>query len=147
MEEYDTIQEDEIKRILEKMKNISAKFQPMKLLSIGEFSLLSILYNTANEDKKIKSSDISERLNVSKPAASRMLNTVEEKGYIKRYMEKLDRRVVTISITEKGMSVYKNEIEEYRQVCKRIFHKMGPKDMQMFVRLADKFFDVIIQEL
>ena len=79
MEEYDTIQEDEIKRILEKMKNISAKFQPMKLLSIGEFSLLSIIYNTANEDKKIKSSDISERLNVSKPAASRMLNTVEEK--------------------------------------------------------------------
>lgn len=147
MEEYDAIQQEEIKHILEKMKNISARFQPMKFLSIGEFSLLSIIYNTSKEVNKIKSSDISERLNISKPAASRMLNTVEKKGYIKRYMEKEDRRVVTISITEKGINVYKNGIEEYRKVCRRIFQKMGAKDMESFIHLANKFFEVLIQEL
>ena len=80
MEDFDSIQQEEIKHILEKMKNIAAKFQPMKLLSIGEFALLSIIYNTSKEVDKIKSSDISEKLNISKPAASRMLNVVEEKG-------------------------------------------------------------------
>lgn len=147
MEDFDSIQEEEIKHILEKMKNIAAKFQPMKLLSIGEFALLSIIYNTSKEVDKIKSSDISEKLNISKPAASRMLNVVEEKGYIKRYMEKEDRRVVTISITQAGIDVYKNEINEYNKVCNRIVSKMGQKDMENFSFLVDKFFDIIAQEL
>lgn len=147
MEDFDSIQQEEIKHILEKMKNIAAKFQPMKLLSIGEFALLSIIYNTSKEVDKIKSSDISEKLNISKPAASRMLNVVEEKGYIKRYMEKEDRRVVTISITQAGIDVYKNEINEYNKVCNRIVSKMGQKDMENFSFLVDKFFDIIAQEL
>lgn len=147
MEDFDSIQQEEIKHILEKMKNIAAKFQPMKLLSIGEFALLSIIYNTSKEVDKIKSSDISEKLNISKPAASRMLNVVEEKGYIKRYMEKEDRRVVTISITQAGIDVYKNEINEYNKVCNRIVSKMGQKDMEIFSFLVDKFFDIIAQEL
>ncbi|NLK24443.1 MAG: MarR family transcriptional regulator [Clostridiales bacterium] len=147
MEDFDSIQQEEIKHILEKMKNIAAKFQPMKLLSIGEFALLSIIYNTSKEVDKIKSSDISEKLNISKPAASRMLNVVEEKGYIKRYMEKEDRRVVAISITQAGIDVYKNEINEYNKVCNRIVSKMGQKDMENFSFLVDKFFDIIAQEL
>lgn len=147
MEDFDSIQQEEIKHILEKMKNIAAKFQPMKLLSIGEFALLSIIYNTSKEVDKIKSSDISEKLNISKPAASRMLNVVEEKGYIKRYMEKEDRRVVTISITQAGIDVYKYEINEYNKVCNRIVSKMGQKDMENFSFLVDKFFDIIAQEL
>ena len=147
MEDFDSIQQEEIKHILEKMKNIAAKFQPMKLLSIGEFALLSIIYNTSKEVDKIKSSDLREKLNISKPAASRMLNVVEEKGYIKRYMEKEDRRVVTISITQAGIDVYKNEINEYNKVCNRIVSKMGQKDMENFSFLVDKFFDIIAQEL
>ena len=71
----------------------------------------------------------------------------KEKGYIKRYMEKEDRRVVTISITQAGIDVYKNEINEYNKVCNRIVSKMGQKDMENFSFLVDKFFDIIAQEL
>jgi DNA-binding MarR family transcriptional regulator len=61
------------------------------------------------EDEKICTlSTLSEQLNVSSPTASGLIDRLVKRGYVNRYRDKKDRRVVNISLTKSGNVVIKS---------------------------------------
>lgn len=140
---------DEFKFILVRLKNVIAKFQPMRQISIGEFALLKAILDRAQEEKNfvITSSELSKILKMSKPATSRMMNLIEEKGYIIRYNEKKDRRIVFVGITEAGRKVFNEEIEQYQKFLNHIIKKMGQEEMEQFLISCTKLCDIMVEEM
>ncbi|MFX3623915.1 MAG: MarR family winged helix-turn-helix transcriptional regulator [Ectobacillus sp.] len=78
-------------------------------------------------------SEIGDRLSISRPNMTPLLNKLIEKGYIKRHYSTKDRRVILISLTQEGkafISTYKQliinklkenleilSVEEQQQFC------------------------------
>ncbi|MBS3814284.1 MarR family transcriptional regulator [Candidatus Bipolaricaulota bacterium] len=53
-------------------------------------------------------SSISKRLQIAQPTASRMVDSLVEKGLVKRERSQADRRKVKLELTEKGESITDN---------------------------------------
>lgn len=134
---------------LVRMRNTIIKFQPMKEISLGEFTLLKAIKDNGEEDKgfSITSSDLSNSLKNSKPATSRMLNLVEDKGFIVRTSKKNDRRIVYIQLTELGLKVLDEEVERFKILIEKVINKMGKEDMDNFLYTSKKLCEVLIETM
>lgn len=63
--------------------------------------------------QKVRVSDISDRLGLSKPGVTRTVKQMEEKGYIEKEKDSDDARVVHLTLTEAGEELYRQYIEDY----------------------------------
>lgn len=64
------------------------------------------------ENPDFSPSDIAKKMNISKSAISQQLYKLEESGYIEKYKLESDKRLVRISLKEKGIE-YKQQSEKY----------------------------------
>ncbi|MFQ7119197.1 MAG: MarR family transcriptional regulator [Intestinibacter sp.] len=87
----------------------------LKDLYASELMGLRIIYKLKmmQDDNSIgvKTSDIGNYLFMKKSATSKMLNNLEDKGYINRLYDKKDRRVTYIDLTQKGIDLLQNIID------------------------------------
>ena len=123
-----------------------------KCMSNREFMILkTIKYLKNNESTKeystkgVKASDLSKFLSVTKPAVSKLINILEEKGFVNRIADKSDRRVVYINITKDGEQILAEETKMFNEFTQRIVEKMGEKDTDEMIRLFKKMYDAIVE--
>lgn len=95
--------------------------------------------------KGVKASDLSKFLSITKPAISKLINTLEEKGFVERITDKSDRRVVYINITKNGEQILAEETKMFEEFTHRIVEKMGEEDTDEMIRLFKKMYDTIIE--
>ena len=69
----------------------------------SEFVMLEIIEReNGNREQGVLASDIAKRLRITAPAVSKMLRSMEEKGYVERRVDEKDRRNTRVSITPDG---------------------------------------------
>ncbi len=115
-------------------------------LSMREFLTLEILYAnlTMNDNKlNISPSDLANKMKLSMPQVSRIMNSLEEKGYIERILGKKDRRNTYIVITEKGIEEREISVKECKAYVDRIKEQMGEEDMNQLIELLNKLTNVM----
>lgn len=59
--------------------------------------------------------ELAQRLNVTQGAVTQMATKMEKKGYVLRTKDSRDKRLTTISLTEKGKQLWKSHAEYDRQ--------------------------------
>jgi len=75
-------------------------------ISVNEIIVMrAIQDNIIGSDSNIHISDIQNQLNVSKAAVSRMLDALEKKGYIRKDIDKENRRNLIITLTPAGKDI------------------------------------------
>jgi DNA-binding MarR family transcriptional regulator len=95
-----------------------------------------VLINVKKEG--IPVTKIAPNMGVEPTSLSRLLNTMEDKGLIYREKDKLDRRVVNLFLTEKGMAlkrISKKMVVDYNNY---LFAHIDPKDMEAFFRVIEQ---------
>ena len=109
-------------------------------LSRGEAILLhQIACGTKEYDDGagIKISELSKRTQMSMPAVSQMLNTLEEKGLTERRMTKNDRRVVRVGMTKKGETMYKETKQNLGRFFQEVMQEFGKERTEQMISLLD----------
>ena len=91
----------------------------------------------------IKTSDLTKNLCITKPATSKALNSLEEKGYIQRSSNKTDRRVVYVKLTEEGKLYLEEQNIKFKNFTCKVVEKMGEEDTDNLIRLFDKLYNII----
>lgn len=76
-------------------------------ISPAQFDLLQILYFRG--PKRV--TDISITLGITKSTTTGLINRLETSGYLQKAKDKQDKRVTTITITEKGINVIEEVIK------------------------------------
>lgn len=121
-------------------------------MSNREYMLLkTIKYLKSSESineyssKGVKSSDLSKFLSITKPAVSKLINILEDKGFVNRIADKSDRRVVYINITKDGEQILAEETKMFKEFTNRIVEKMGEEDTDEMIRLFKKMYDTIVE--
>lgn len=116
-------------------------------IRMSEFFLLAALIRQKESGKEeVKASDLSASLNITPGGATHMINTLEEKGYLKRVSTVSDRRVVFVEATKKGadlVHVMKNKIYEK---MKKVVDVLGEKGCEEFLRLAAAVYHYLQEE-
>lgn len=105
-------------------------------LSMPEFIALDKV--SATPDCSVQA--VGRRLGFSKSGATRVVNRLEKKGYIKKLRSAEDGRICCIAITDKGMQTLKSADIRYQQQFEEIVSKIsglsGQEVEAVFSRVA-----------
>ena len=95
-------------------------------LSLVEFMALKKVYK--NADNSIQ--EIGNALNFTKSGATRIINRLENKGYVVRENSPIDGRVCCVSITVKGSEEMKNILDKYTIYLEDVLNELEPQTIE-----------------
>ena len=91
----------------------------------------------------VKVSDIARYLELSAPAVSRTMKSLEEKEYIERHTDKQDRRNTFVKLTKKGEEQQKAWMKSFEEFSEAIFARLGDdksnkllEDLEAFIKAS-----------
>lgn len=146
----------EINEIQEEFLKTGGRFGKMRYevlfhdISRREYEMLAAIsrYMEENRDGKgIYVSKLAGMLKVSSPAVSRMVGMLEEKGYIQRAVDKEDRRNTYVYLTESGMNKRTATEQVMQNVFRKVFLRMGEKNMLEILKLWNQLADIMEEEI
>lgn len=106
----------------------------------GEIGVLSYL---AFDENKVTSGTLSEKLNVTTPRMASILNSLENKGYIKRFCDETDRRKSLVTITQKGNELAQNVKNKLLKKIILVIKEVDQKDVREYIRISTKIKDIL----
>lgn len=95
---------------------------------------------------RIRMTEISQKLQVSKPAATQVVARMVDHGLVERVSDASDRRVVYIRAAACGRELYETELEQKLALADRVVARMGEKNVNLLVRQLNCFFDALAAE-
>ena len=141
-------QAKEFLRIMHNLARISHAQTNMGIIPKAEFFILSSLDETCPHAQLqgkhgITVSNISQKTDTNLSAVSKLLRVVEDKGYVARFPDDTDRRVVYYGLTEKGHAVI---TESKRLVLKNIqtmLDLLGDRDSAEVIAIFNRLLSIV----
>lgn len=134
----------ETARISELMARNYYKEYVMKksILELDEFKILShILFNP-----DLSQSDLAKLVYKGKAHVGKILTEMEQKGYITRIISSHNHMMVKqTSLTEKGLHLYNETDDAFRQLGAILLKDFSDKEIDQFVYLLDKFKNKMLE--
>lgn len=126
-------------------KIINENLRPLNLSSAEGNILLHLL--TQGEDRMQE--QIGEELDISKPAVSRALDSLEAKGFITRQHDDHDRRARRVRLTGQARAIGPDVEQAYNQLYARAMVGISPDELaffvQLFGRMAENFSHIVAE--
>lgn len=95
-------------------------------LSLAEYMALKKVLDTKN----ISIQEIGTALNFTKSGATRIIDRLEQKGYVLRQQSSIDGRVCCVLVTPKGVEIITMIIEKYSEYVQGILKEFGPEQIE-----------------
>ncbi len=121
-----------IKRDVEKSKD---ELQVEEIKGINGW-VISYFYE--NRDKDIFQRDFEEKFSIRGSTASRMLKTMEQKGFIERQCVANDARLKKIVLTEKAIKQHNIIMNDIIKREKRLKNGIDEEDLDVFFKVMNK---------
>lgn len=97
--------------------------------------------------ERVTVSMLSKELHVNITAVSRTLKGLEEKGYIERSVNKNDRRITYVELTEEGTKVLKNAEETMDDFADAVLSRLGEENLVRLTTYINQLYKVAAQEI
>ena len=126
-------------------KKVSGRFRIDFKLSPTELGLIAaISSNSLNctDDSEITISDIKGKLDVSMPAISQTLSSLEKKELIRREVAQQDRRKVTVLLTPLGEDVLNKVKNHANDMVDEIINHLGEEDTKELIRIFGRMNEI-----
>jgi DNA-binding MarR family transcriptional regulator len=119
----------------EKFKNSTENFEDFSNCSIQEITVLKILSRQGSTVVK----EIAYRLNnIKLSSLTRVLDHLEENGYIERKLNKEDRRSFIIELTEQGRKLAEAYQRNFENMAQATLEALTPAERLILVELYTK---------
>lgn len=110
----------------------------------NEMMLLMFLHHNLSKDcLGIQPSELGEILQLTRPAVTSLVNSLEEKGYVERINDAEDRRVVFVRPTTKGVELVNNSRQELAKNIGEILAHLGKEDTQELIRITRRIRSIL----
>jgi DNA-binding MarR family transcriptional regulator len=104
-------------------------------LTPSQYNVLRIL---RGEGKPLPCLEIASRLITVVPAITGLIDRLEAMGLVTRERSTLDRRVVYVAITSKGLSLLTRLDQPVETIHKKLIGHLGADELRALVRLLEK---------
>lgn len=134
---------DSLVRSIFRFKKVGFRFPPGSDLRLGELYVMRLIAeNALDSTENVYAADIQNGLHVSRPAISQMLNSLEEKGYIRREIDGRDRRRLLLTLTAKGEKIMQVMKGHANRVIAKIISRFGEENTTRLIGLLNRFADI-----
>lgn len=146
--------EDNKELIVEKIMKCLAEFRrfhkhksPISSLTHSETMVLFSVRNYVEiHHIGVKTSELSNILNVASPTITQQINSLETRGFVERNIDKEDRRAVRIKVTEKGEEVLRKACKEFEASIKGLVEHLGQEKSEQLADLLSETFNYFMNK-
>ena len=112
----------------------------------NDVALLALLVAPAESAApvRLRMTDVSRAMAISKPAATQMVNHLVKSGLVERTQSSSDRRVVYIQATPEGRSTFEHVMKSRMVYIERAVHRIGVDRAALLGGLLNEFVDALV---
>jgi DNA-binding MarR family transcriptional regulator len=121
-----------------KIKRIHRGHYFVPELKPSEVFVLYKLGAHGGDNGGIKVTDISAKLDVTPPFVTQLITGLETAGYVCRNRDENDRRIVLVSLTDKGKKVLQDNHDSFVSVMEGLIEFLGEEDSRLLASLLLK---------
>ncbi|MFA6251824.1 MAG: MarR family transcriptional regulator [Candidatus Paceibacterota bacterium] len=103
-------------------------------LTIGQVEILHVI----REKKQIPMKDVSDFLDITPPSATSMINNLVTNGILERKLDRIDRRIILLTMTEKGKMVFEKAKKERAAAFKKVVSNLSQEEKDVLIKLLKK---------
>lgn len=137
---------DRISEIMPVLMKQFSRYQINELykgkITLPQFFILEFL--SANKQSKMK--DLAGFMGGTTAAATGIVDRLVRDGYILRFYEPADRRIVMVKLTSKGSDLVKKITQQRRQATIKMFSGISEADRQDYLRILTQIKDTLVRE-
>jgi DNA-binding MarR family transcriptional regulator len=112
------------------LRHQSAEFYKTKV-TVPQFVVMSILYRQG----ELKMTDLARLMNVTTAAVTGIIDRLVRDRYIKRHHDSEDRRIIKVSLTNKGNSTVKNMSEKQKEITMKVFGMISQEEREQYINI------------
>ncbi len=124
-------------RLAEHFPPLPKGLTPRSVRVIEQIALLSL------EGKQVKVSDVSERLDVTRPGITAVLKEMARLGYVDKKKDPMDNRVVYVFLTEDGWEIYRKYVDEYHAHLALVLGEISDEEARGFADLVTRVLELV----
>lgn len=110
-------------------------------LSVGEAPVLHYL-STKRDREGVSPSDLASQLGYTRARMTRILDSLEAKGFVVREQDTGDRRRVIVYVTDAGRESSCERNAEGVSAVQTLMHDLGERDTQELIRILQKGYKI-----
>lgn len=134
---------DRLVQTMLRFKKLGMIFPQGLDIRMGELMVMkSIEDATPGDGKNIFVSDIQGQHFMTKPAISQILNGLEDKAYLRRKIDKTDRRKIAVTLTPKGLDILAQSKAHADNMLEAVISRFGEDNTQQLIELFTRLTDV-----
>ncbi len=111
------------------------------------FLLLSLARAAESGGEGIRASDLSSNIGVSAAHVAQIITSLESRGLVVRELDKADRRVVRVKMTEEGTSMVRRAGEAFESAFNGLVNRLGEQECDRLIELLNKANEYFIEFL
>ncbi|EOR22948.1 MarR family transcriptional regulator [Cytobacillus oceanisediminis] len=127
---------------LKRASEVSVSIMKPRDEGVITHNLMIFLFMIQNKGE-IRTREISEHFGVTSGAATGIADKLENLGLIERNRSKIDRRVVTLVLSEKGKKLVQSKKREHVELYQYILHDFSEEELLNTIRMLNKISDRI----
>lgn len=87
--------------------------------------------------------ELAENIGAKLPSMTMMIDNLAEEGLVERARDDQDRRKVIVRLTEKGLQIREDFLEQRKRIAEQLFSKLSKEDEQELMRLLERVCDIL----
>ena len=116
---------------------------PFEGMSRGDYMMLNLLTQSANDGKMMTVTMMSDSLKVSKAAISQSIKALKKKNWVKSISDTTDKRKSYIVLTDEGRKAYEKQRKVIIRNLQECFSDVDEADLKMFCDKLNKVAEQI----
>ena len=126
-----------MKQVIQKYERVTSNILVNFELTTTQIELLSALAVLINKRTSVSQNELANFVQRDKNTVSEVLRTLEKKGYISRFPDPSDKRAKSLVITEKGLNIIENAVNEVLTLDEQFFPV--EKDRKELIELLKQY--------
>ena len=118
----------------EQMEEDMKKESAIEGLSIKQLQCIELIFTMENPNL----SELAEKLKITKPSVTAMIDKLEEQGYVERIKSDVDRRSAHVHLTEKGRVAGQLHDKLQQNIARELTKSLTESEKEIMVVLLNK---------
>lgn len=131
--------------IMKMMENITL-MDRKTCLNDSELRMLGEIFAAKREGKRLISTQLADRLNVTRSAVSQMVNKLEKGGIVRRVADDVDRKIAYIELSENAQEKYEQAKNQACGELGEIISAFGVAKFEKLCDLAESFTKAVAKQ-
>lgn len=127
-------------------KNITSNGKIYQKLNMNDLIVFKILLENEKVEQLTQVKDLSDYMNISRPAVNTILNRLEDRDLIKRFRLKNDRKSVFVRLSKNAYDIYDIEKKKLTEFMNTMINKLGEDDSKKLIELLEKVNNIMEEE-